>query len=72
MSKRQEVPGDRQAERAHRCVGSHMAGGEPGGTGQCGSVLVVIWGIQQRPQKDHRMQQRQRVLREATQDPFNT
>ena len=65
-----EIPGHRHAEMVHRYVGSQMFGGEPAGPGQCGSILMVIWGTQQRPPKDHRIHLRERVLRENTQDSF--
>jgi hypothetical protein len=48
-----------------------MFGGEPGNR-PWGTFLMVIWGTQQRPPKDHRIHHRQGVLRESTQDPCPT
>jgi hypothetical protein len=49
INKRLEFPGDRHAKVAYSYVGYHMFGGVSGGTYQCGSFLMVIWGTHQRP-----------------------
>jgi len=65
VSQRRELSGARYHNRAHRCGGSHPGLGEPGKTSQCRSSLWSSRGIEQRPKKYYRMQQRQTVVRET-------